>query len=156
MPTFTVGTDQDPLAEGMYPARIASIEPVIIDVNNPPRFDKPQSCITWELTEVEHDDGSAITRRQYVNDVQSLTPKSNWYGVFSNVLNNGQPLEKDASYSTDNLLGKEAIIFWGSYIGEDGTSKMKILKVSPAKPKAAAAAAGGVRRRATVEDAEAI
>lgn len=154
MPSFTVGADADPLDEGMYPARIISIEPVPIDVNNPPRFDKPQRVILWELTEVEHDDGTSITRRQYVNDVQSLTPKSNWYAVFSNVLNNGQPLEKDATYNTEDLLNREAVIFWGSYVGEDGTSKMKILKVSPGKPKAAAA--GGVRRKTSTEDVDAI
>ena len=153
MPTFRVGDDQDPLEEGQYPARIISIEPVTIDPNNPPRFDHAQSAITWELTEVERDDGSPITRRQYVNDVKSLTPKSGWYGIFAQVLNGGQPLEKDKEYSTDDLLQKEAVIFWGSYVGEDGTHKMKILNVSPAKKQAVAA---GVRRKITNDEIDAI
>jgi hypothetical protein len=154
MPTFTVGEDVQPLDEGQYNAKIISIEPAPIDPNS--RFDKAQSIVTWEL-EVEDDQGAPIqgfTRRQYVNDVQSLTPKSTWYGLFSALLAGGQPLEKGVEYNTEQLIGRPGLIFWGSYVGEDGTTKMKILKVSP--PKRQAPQVGSIRRRATPEEANAI
>ncbi len=141
-PTYTLGDAMD-LAEGQYAAIIDSIE-----VQKPQpgaRFDKDQLVITWKLTEVEREDGSDITRRQYVNDVGALTPRSNLYKIFSAVLNDAKPLEKDVNYDTDQLIGKPGLIFWGSYVGEDGTTKQKILTVSP--PKKQTAGAGTIRRK---------
>jgi hypothetical protein len=155
MPSFSVGESMEALEEGIYAARIQSIESVIVDPNRPPSKygDKPQLVVTYAILDVpKNDDGSYFTRRQYANEVATLTPKSTLYGLFSQILEDGGPLDKERQYSTDELINKPCQIFWGTYVGDDGTSKMKILKVSPPKKQAAAA---GVRRRAVEEpDAE--
>ncbi len=156
MSSYSVAEPIYDLAEGQYEAVIQSIEPAIVDPNKPrdPRFDKPQLVFTYLLTEIEREDGSPITRREYVNDVGQLTPKATLYARFSTLLNEGKPLGRDQNYSTEDLLNRSCQIFWGSYMGEDGTTKMKVKAVSP--PKAAAAAAScGVRRKAAAgpEDA---
>ncbi len=148
MPSYTVG-DALELEEGQYPATIQSIEPVDRGEQQNTLYDKDQLVITWLLTDVMRDDGSDITRRQYINEVGALTPRSNLYKIFSAVLNDGKPLDKTGNYDTDDLIGKPAVIFWGNYVGQDGTTKQKILTVSPPKKTAAAA---GVRRK--VADAE--
>lgn len=135
-PSYSVSDGALDLEEGQYAAVIQRIEPVVRDPNQPQNSaygDKDQLVITWKLTEVESESGDDITRRQYVNDVGALTPRSNLYKVFSAVLNNGQPLDKGVDYDTDQLVGKQAQIYWGAYVGLDGTTKQKILTVSPAK-----------------------
>lgn len=151
MPSFGVGEAAFDLDEGLYDALIQSIKPAIPDPNKPrdPRFDKPQLVITYLLTEVERDDGSEITRRQYVNEVAALTPKSTLYSLFSTFLHDGGPLDKARQYDTDELIDKRCQIFWGSYVGEKGDKKMKILSVSA--PKRQKAGAGAVRRRSADE-----
>jgi hypothetical protein len=151
MAVYTVSEGAADLAEGQYPAVIEKIETQAPQPGS--RFDKPQLIITWKLTDVEREDGSDITRRQYVNDVATLTPKSGLYKLLSTVLNNGEPLAKDVDYDTDDLIGKPGVIFWGAYVGEDGSQKFKILQVSPAKK---AGGSGAIRRKAQIASSEQI
>jgi hypothetical protein len=151
MPTFQVGTGID-LEDGLYPATIRSIEPLDRSQQTQPNpyGDKPQSVITWKLEgeffDADENPIEDMTRRQYVNDVGALTTKSNWYKIFSAVLNGNQPLDPDISYNTDDLIGKPAVILWGSYIGADNTTKQKIQQVNPPR-KAKTNGAGAVRRK---------
>jgi hypothetical protein len=150
MPAFTVGTGAT-LEDGQYPASVQSIEPLDRSAQTQPSKygDKSQSVITWKLEgEFLDDDDNPIemTKRQYVNDVGALTPKSNWYKIFSAILNGNQPLDPNLVYYTDDLIGKPAIIFWASYIGDDGTTKQKIQQVSPPR-RAKTNGAGAVRRK---------
>jgi hypothetical protein len=156
MPTFEVGSGVT-LEDGQYPATIKSIEPLDRSLQTQPsQFgDKAQSVITWKLDgeffDAEDNPLEEMTRRQYVNDVGALRPKSNWYKIFSAVLNGNQPLDSAVAYNTDDLVGKPAVIFWGSYIGTDGTTKQKIQQVSPPR-KAKANGAGAVRRKVADDD----
>lgn len=152
--TYTVGEGATELEDGQYTAVIDSVEPVVQDPNQQRLYDKDQLVITWKLTDVEREDGSDITRRQYVNDVAALTPRAGLYKVFSAVLNNGDPLEKGVNYDTSQLIGKPAVIFWGTYVGADGTNKQKVLTVSP--PKSAKSGSGTIRRKVSDEDSSQI
>ncbi len=140
MPSFSVGTAND-LDTGQYEATVDFIETQTADPAS--RFPKDQIVITWAFG--ENEDGDPITKRQYINEPQALTPKAKLYQVFSAVLCGGKPLEKGVEYDTDLLLGKSAMVFWGDYIGEDGTTKQKVLSVNPVKK------SGAIKRKVSTE-----
>lgn len=148
MAIFDVGeaTGNYALDEGMYDAILASIEDWVPDPNKPRNMeygDKDQLVITYRLTQdsvpLEWEDGSEATKRQWVNKVGKLTPQSTLYGLFSTLLNDGQPLDKERQYDTAELVNLPCQIFWGAYTGKDGSRKFKIQSVSAPKKKATAA-----------------
>lgn len=151
MATFAVGADTAyALDEGIYDAELATIEDAVRDPNKPSIYgDKAQFIFTYQLLdesghELAWDDGTPATKKEWINKVGALTPKSTLYGRFSALLNSGQPLDPEKEYDTNDLLHQRCQVVWGGYVGDDGSRKHKIKDVLPPKRRAAA---GGLRRK---------
>lgn len=157
MPSYSVydgplGGDYN-LEEGLYQARLIKIEDAIRDPNAPPSpyGDKDQWTFAYHLKDddgnfLEWADGTEATKREWVTKPNKLTTNSKLYERFSALLNDGQPLSKERQWEVDDLVGVDCQIYWGPYVGADGTRKFKIQSVSA--PKKKAAAGGGLRSRA--------
>lgn len=146
MDSYEVGEYID-IDENTYHAKIEGWS----YTDEPSQFSgRPQIMIRWNLVEIQNDDGSDVIKTQYVNDPPKGLgdPRSTLYQVFSAALENGQALPIGKVYTKDMLVGKEAELYYGSYIRKDGTKGMKIRSVSAPKKKSAPQTGGaGVRRR---------